>query len=485
MSDQMPDHAPLTRPRCLSEDNNDPNRMNSVGHKTAAIFAQEASYLGYRFKERTGQVRFDYDVDGWTHSVHSVFHDLPALAPEVWNCCLEDLALACLLDLGTASLARRLTAHRRSPATGVSHWAHPAAKALRVESLSALHLPLRHLPFDLHLHGVRTKHKPMARPDKRRVLLLMGGGKDSLFSYELLRAAGFEVECFYMVEACRTWQQLRQTYHALGARTTQHRAFLNANQMGRIEQRFRRDYLTQFQVGQAIFLSIPYALGRQCRYIAVGAERSANTPTGIYRGTPMNHQYEKSEDFFIRLNRYLDRRYDGAVQVFSPLHGLFDLGIYGRLLSRQPELVRLQSSCGGSNARRRHCGQCEKCAFVAVLFTALSDDEPAFRSLFPVNPLDNVELFDEWYHGRFGRPRACVGSLSELRVALRLGRARGWRSAIHSFDRGKGDPPGSRELSRYLSVHATRAIPEEIRRRTSRVLDFDAQALRRVFESSI
>jgi hypothetical protein len=343
-----------------------------------------------------------------------------------------------------------------------------------MECLAEHSLSFRHLRFDMRLQGTETRSRALPAPNRERVLLLMGGGKDSLYSYELLRAAGFDVECFYMVEACRTWQQLRRTHQRLSGEAVQHRAFLNANQTGRLEARYGRDYPVQFQIGQAIFLSVPYALARGCRYIAVGAERSANERSGHYRGMPVLHQYEKSAGYFALLNRYLGARYGGAIQVFSPLHGLYDLGIYARFLARGKRFVGLQSSCGGSNSYRRHCGACEKCAFVAALFTALSSDTRTFRKMFPVNPLDDVELFDEWYRGRFERPLACVGSLRELRVALRLGRARGRNHSIHDYDRDFAAPPGPAALKHYLASHENRSLPEAAGRRILPHLEYDA-----------
>jgi hypothetical protein len=446
--------------------------------------ANEAALVDWWLDRRTGRARLEYRIDGWPHTIHAVFHDAPVLDADTWALCLEDLALAGLLDVGTASLSRRVTASGLASADGVLSWMRPAAHALRVECLAELSLPLSHLRLDFTLRGGAGKPIVARAPKPDRVLLLMGGGKDSLYSYELLRAAGLDVECFYMTEACRTWQQLRRTRDRLAGEAVQHRAYLDANQMGRLETRFGRDYPTQFQVGQALFLSVPYALARGCAHIAIGAERSANERTGTYRDVAVSHQYEKSAAYFARLNRYFARRYGGAIRVWSPLHGLFDLGIYGRFLAGSPRLIDLQSSCGGANSYRRHCGRCEKCAFVAALFTALSSDRDAFRALFPLDPLDDVSLFDEWYHGRFERPRACVGSLRELRVALRLGRARGWKTSIHAYDRDRARAPGPAALSHYLGVHHNASMPDAMRERVEPWLALDPGPLADLFASA-
>jgi len=446
--------------------------------------ANHVELVDCEFDSYTGKVRLRFRIDDSSHTVSAIFHEAPKLSSETWLACLQDLGLACLVDLAAASLARHVAA-AGSLRTGASlSWFLPAARALRAEYIADLGLPIRHLPFTTKLRGAGVDIRVTKPPNEERVMLLMGGGKDSLYSYQLLRAAGFDVECFYMTEASRTWQQLRKTHCALGKEVVQHRAFLNANQMGAVECRYQRDYTTQFQVGQALFLSIPYALGRNCKYIAIGAERSANGATGNYCGVRINHQFEKSAPFLGILNRHFDARFGNGLRVFSPLHGLFDLGIYARFL-RSKKLLDLQSSCGGSNSRQRHCGRCEKCAFVAALLAGLSPDVGAHGKLFPTNPLEDTALFDEWYQGRFERPLACVGSLRELRTALRLGRARGWDSAIHRNDRGRGHPPGVKALYHFLAVHPSLGIPLAVRKRIEPLLEFDPAPLAELIGSHL
>lgn len=185
--------------------------------------ASEAALVGCALDRRSGRARFEYRIDGWRHVVHALFHEPPALDPDTWTLCLQDLGLAGLVDAATASLARRLTATELASALGARSWVGPAAHALRVECLAALNLPLSHLRADLRLRGGHAKPGRAFAATADRVLLLMGGGKDSLYSYELLRAAGFDVECFYMTEACRTWQQLRRT-HSSGSTPARSRA---------------------------------------------------------------------------------------------------------------------------------------------------------------------------------------------------------------------------------------------------------------------
>ena len=107
--------------------------------------ANEAALVGCELDQGTGRARLSYQIDGWRHAIHAVFHDAPALDSDTWALCLQDLGLAGLLDVATASLARHVTATELASADGALSWMRPAAHALRVECLAELGLPLDHL----------------------------------------------------------------------------------------------------------------------------------------------------------------------------------------------------------------------------------------------------------------------------------------------------------------------------------------------------
>src|SRR5262245_5533226 len=115
--------------------------------------AHEAALVGCELDRSTGRARLRYRLDGWPHTVHAVFHDMPALDADTWTLCLQDLGLACLVDLATASLARRVTAAGLASADGALDWTRPAAHALRVECVAELGLPLSHLKVGFSLSG--------------------------------------------------------------------------------------------------------------------------------------------------------------------------------------------------------------------------------------------------------------------------------------------------------------------------------------------
>ncbi len=447
-------------------------------------FARVARCTALDRESSTGRVRCHFRIDGLEHVVHALYHDPPRLAPGVWAACIEELALACLVDVSTATLARGsavpFPVGRHATRAFVA-----AAEALRLEVVAGRSGALTAVRSRLATRGRARALEDVPATLENRILLLMGGGKDSLYCSWLLRQAGYDVRCFYMTEPRRTWQQLRRVYRALSGMFPQDRAFLDVTRRRPLERHFGAQYLSQFQIGQAIALSLPYALAQGCRYIALGLERSADAPMRRYHGRPVNHQHQKSSRFVRLLNRHLAWRYRGAVQVVSPVHGLYDTGIYARFLRSDSSLVRLQSSCGGANGRRAHCGRCAKCAFLAALLAGLSGDRSLYGTLFPTDPLAHLTVFRPWLGNYSARPLTCAGFREELLLALRLVQARGWASIVaRQWRVHTSAARTARDLRRYLAAYPTPLVPAEMARKLAPLLDSSWDDLRALLNSS-
>jgi 7-cyano-7-deazaguanine synthase in queuosine biosynthesis len=413
---------------------------------------------------RDGRLRLPFRVDRHAHLVHAVYHDMPDLPASVWRACIEGLSMACLVDISTTSLSREARFSGFNPGHLGRKWFSSATAALRLEVLASHQLALNLLPVAVRAKGRGAATRPPHRADDNRVLLLMGGGKDSLYAYHLLRRAGYDVQCFYLTEARRSWQQLRRVHSALRHDVLQHRAWLDVNRRDAIDNRYDGRYLSQFQIGQVIFASLPYALAQRCRYIALGLERSSDAPMFQYRGRPVNHQHQKSSPFIKQINTYLSWKFGDAVQVVSPLHGLYDTGIYARLLTEAPSLARLQSSCGGANSRSPHCGRCEKCAFLAALLAGLGGSMEIYKALFPRDPLDDPGLYAEWLLPGSNRPLTCAGFSGEVKLALELARSRGWSSRMLR-EQAPRTKTAKRELETFLASHRNVLVPQSMRKR--------------------
>lgn len=430
------------------------------------IQAAAARFRGFSPGRGRGRWTLHFQADGVDFPVHVVYHNAPDLPPALWALCLQELALACLVDVTTATLARSVSIEGFHPGTPGLDLFRQATRALRAEVLYDWWHSLGRLPMEVRTGGLPTPCPPLPAPSQGRVLLLMGGGKDSLYAYRLLTNAGYDVECFYLTEVRRTWQQLRRVEGALAGRTVQHRAFLDVGRRGVLTEAFGGWYRSQFQIGQAIAAALPYALSRGCGRLALGLELTSDLPMATYRGVPINHQHQKSTPFVRCVNRHLAHRFGGALAVTSPVKGLYDLGIYARFLAQAPDLVPLQSSCGGANTHRPHCGRCDKCAFLSALLAGLSGDPELYRKLFPTDPLSRPELFAAWLDDAKVRPLTCAGLKDEVRVGLELARSKGWRLDWHEAS-GSRMGPGrlAGELQRFLGAHPNPLVGPEMGQR--------------------
>ncbi|MGA8659348.1 MAG: hypothetical protein WB586_24745 [Chthoniobacterales bacterium] len=442
-----------------------------TGTSTMVRSARRVEFTDIQFEPRNGKVRLVYDIDGLVFNVHGIFHDAPELSDRIWEVCLGELGLACLVDVATASMARTCLSRAYNPDVKGHEAFTEATRALRLELIADHGLSKRLLSLACTWGATVSRLGVVPDTDDNRVLLLMGGGKDSLYAYELLRKCGYDVHCFYLTEARRSWQQLRRVYAAFRDEVPHHRAFLDVNRRGIIEHQFGAGYRSQFQIGQLLASAMPYALGNKCRYIAMGLERSSDDPMLCYKGLEVNHQHQKSSSFLAIVNRHLKERYHGAVQIVSPIHGLYDFGIYARFLRLKMRIVLLQSSCGGSNFRNPHCGKCEKCAFLAALFAGLGGDRRIYKVIYPRDPLSNPDAFQPWLEECAPRPMTCAGHIEEFRLALYLAKERGWRSQA---TRALGDNFGARHIrflvQHYLKVHPSKLMPQSMQLRVSSVL---------------
>lgn len=435
------------------------------------------------FNSNTGRLRIQFSIDQIKHSVNAIYHHPPFLQDNVWKFCVAFLSITCLIDIATACLAKKIILNKIELGLLGRRVFNSVSKALRLEIVAENIESLKHLNFRLFSNGSENILSSINEPLENRVLLLMGGGKDSLYSYHLLRQAGFDLQFFYLTEARRTWQQLRNIYKLFSDEIVQHRVYIDVNRRGKIDFEFGEYYTSQFQIGQIIAACLPYAIANRCKYVALGLEKSSDDPMMFYKGRPVNHQYQKSSGFLEDLNRYLSWVLMDKLKVISPLHGLYDLGIYARLIYEAPQLVKFQSSCGGSNYISRNCGKCDKCAFIGALLAGLSGNRELYSSLFVRDPLNNVELYDIWLEEGDDRPLTCVGLKDEIILALSLAKARGWNCKL--FDEYGTDAFSKVDeikLRHYLELYPSKIVPENVWTRIRPFLRYKKKIISHIYK---
>jgi hypothetical protein len=159
--------------------------------------------------------------------------------------------------------------------------------------------------------------------------------------------------------------------------------------------------------------------------IAMAIERSASEETRWVDGVPVNHQYSKSLDFEIRLQRLLSESIDPGLTYGSALRQYSELSI-ARTFSHLTGYHSTFCSCNTAfrqqaGAGDRWCGHCPKCRFVGLMLAPFLSPEALVaiigRDMF--DDPDQVEGFAALM-SEAGKPFECVGERGESAAALRM-----------------------------------------------------------------
>lgn len=253
----------------------------------------------------------------------------------------------------------------------------------------------------------------------RRTLVPIGGGKDSLVSVEILKAAGEDATAVWvgnspLIAACAE----RTGLPMLNIRRELSPLLFELNKLGAYN-----GHIPVTAINSAILAVAAVLYGFDA--IAFSNERSASSATLEYDGQPVNHQWSKSWEFERGFHDLLKAQVAADLEYFSLLRPLSELAVAERF-ARTTRYDDVFSSCNrnfrilGPKPADRWCGQCPKCHFV---FLALAPfmPKPRLLGIFGRNLLDDDTLapaFDALMEYRDHKPFECVGEGIEARAAM-------------------------------------------------------------------
>jgi len=253
----------------------------------------------------------------------------------------------------------------------------------------------------------------------RRTLVPIGGGKDSLVSVEILKAAKEDATAVWvgnspLIDACAA----RTGLPTLNIRRELSPLLFEYNKQGAYN-----GHIPVTAINSAILAVAAVLYGFDT--IAFSNERSASSATLEYDGQPVNHQWSKGWEFERGFNALLKSHVAADLHYFSLLRPLSELAVAERF-ARMARYDDVFSSCNrnfrilGPKPADRWCGQCPKCHFV---FLALAPfmPKPRLLAIFGRNLLDDPALapaFDALMEYRDHKPFECVGEGIESRAAM-------------------------------------------------------------------
>jgi hypothetical protein len=256
---------------------------------------------------------------------------------------------------------------------------------------------------------------PMAYPyEENKVLVPIGGGKDSSVTLHILQKNNYHVVPFIINPSKTTLNII----HAAGISEKNaifvHRpidpVLLSMNEKG-----FLNGHIP-FSAVIAFYTSLVAALAG-IKHIALSNESSANEST--IPGTKINHQYSKTFEFEKLFRHFTHRFLSPTTNYFSFLRPINELQI-GALFAKMPMFHSVFRSCNVGSKQGIWCNHCPKCLFTHIILSPFLDPD-YIQNIIGLKTFDNPSLEEEMLQLMGESPKKpfeCVGTINEVRSAL-------------------------------------------------------------------
>jgi len=385
-----------------------------------------SSHRTFRFTERTlgrdGMVRLHYALD----DAHTFLEELRVTMPEDRDVDLD--AVAPLLDLlhWVAGVSYYKTAAPPEVACETGTPGPDTAAyldALYSEGLGefAVVNELAHIPRPRFPAGSPRSSSDGRSRSPERVLVPIGGGKDSIVALEIVRRSGLDFALF----SVRDDPAMQRTAAVAEA----HRLVA--------ERRLPLEKLAELNGSGALNGHVPITAIIACvalltaalngfDAVALANERSASSGNVVYDGVEVNHQFSKSARAETLLRAAAAEASDD-VDIFSLLRPASELGIARRFAS----LTGYHRAFTSCNAIFRldpalrlasWCGDCPKCRFVFLVLAPFIEPD-ALAAIFGKAMLDDESQYEGFAllaAAGGHKPFECVGEEEESLAAISL-----------------------------------------------------------------
>jgi hypothetical protein len=376
-------------------------------------------FPAYRFDPATGVAEFDYLLDGPAPLEFTETITFPVAAgppPEHFLRVLDLLHVVAGVSYYKVGAPARIEAPSAVPAEAAALFT-----AVYTEGLGE-YAYVNRLPHVLGLSvlvpGVSAA-APAVDNALGRPLSAVGGGKDSIVTLEILRAAGLDPVPFSVnPNPVIVNVNAASGLTALAARRRLDPRLFELNKAGALNGHIP---VTAINSLIAIGTAALHGLGP----VVMSNERSASDPNLIWNGHEINHQWSKGLAAEGLLRAAVTAHTGLTEPYFSLLRSLSELHI-AQLFARHTSYDDVVTSCNKAfklhDPTARWCGDCPKCRFVALAMAPSMPRERLThifgRDLFadPAQVPGYLELLGIDAH----KPFECVGEVEESLVALTM-----------------------------------------------------------------
>ena len=273
----------------------------------------------------------------------------------------------------------------------------------------------------------------VAAGNQERLLMMCGGGKDSLATSILLEGAGIEYDAMiYSHNVYGTAQRQHDLIDGMLDHTqavARHRGWVYDNAVdspaARLHPEYGVSHMLAAETVSSYWTALPIALQHDYTRVALGITRSTDEHNLTWErtGEAINYLWGMSTAAETLLHDYIQNELVMNLNFFHLLRPVYDLVIFNLL----PENLPAVPSTHSCAQQKPWCGRCPKCLYVWMHYVAYLEEDVVEQTI-------EENLFDLPENGTFLRkmlglegykPADCVGTVSETQAAYLLCRAKG------------------------------------------------------------
>ncbi len=269
----------------------------------------------------------------------------------------------------------------------------------------------------------KAKAEARALKRKERMLVGIGGGKDSIVAGELLKENNRDITAL-LIETQKNSPISDAVVEIMGVPSLKIKRYLDE----KIFKEHAGAYNGHIPIS-AVFAFLGYltAVLYDYSYVVVGNEYSSNFGNIKYKNEEINHQWSKSLEFENLFQNYAKNFLSPDITYFSLLRPFYEIKI-AEMFAKYKKYFPVFSSCNRNfkvHEKRQKalwCGECAKCVFVFTMLSAFLK-EKELTGIFDKNLYKDEKLLPVFANVLgFGKmkPFDCVGTFAEAQAALYL-----------------------------------------------------------------
>ncbi len=303
--------------------------------------------------------------------------------------------------------------------------------------------------------GLASPPKPLELNLPEKILIPVGGGKDSIVTLEMLR--DMSPTLFALGGPKGAAEPIADTIKVSGMPSVYVSRVLSPNLMEMNAQGALNGHIPITAIVSVIALCCAVLYGYDTVVMSNEASASASNFDGV------NHQYSKSFEFEVALDEWIKSHVGTGLRYLSFLRPLTEIAI-ARKFARYSQYHNVFRSCNTAFKQdeaargKKWCCNCPKCRFVFMALAPFMDKQNLI-DIFGTNMLDDskqVAGYEELTGAAGAKPFECVGEVEESAATIeKLASMRYWQDDIVvEFIQRKVSNPEFDFLFRLNSKHA-------------------------------